>query len=61
MGIARVGHSTVVAGQDQNHAEMSSVDWGIDQQGPRTDIGMAVAELEPGISVYSLVNSFQPH
>lgn len=52
-GIIRVRHSAMLARQDQNQA--GSPLWvGVYQQGPWTGTGMAVAELEPGISVNSL-------
>lgn len=53
MGVVRVRHSTVVAGQDQNCAGKSFVDWGINQQGSWTDMDVAVVDLESGTSVNS--------
>lgn len=61
MGVARVRHSTVVAGQDQNCAGKSFVDWGINQQGPWTDMDVAVVDLESGTSVNSSGRVRQPH
>lgn len=54
MAVVKVRHSTRVAWQDQNHAGKSFVGWDVDQQGPWTHTGMAMAEMEPGISVNSL-------